>query len=106
MTACCQVSTTVESESAAAGLAAALLAQRLAACVQVIGPVQSTYRWKGAIEQASEWICVAKTTEARLPAVFDTIRSLHSYEQPEIIATPIDAGDDGYLAWVRSETTP
>jgi periplasmic divalent cation tolerance protein len=102
----CQVSTAVDSAAAAENLAATLVGDRLAACVQVIGPVQSTYRWNGAVESATEWICLAKTTEERLPAVFDTIRARHSYEQPEIVATPIGAGDPGYLAWVRRETTP
>jgi periplasmic divalent cation tolerance protein len=105
VTAAYQVSTTVESEASAADLAAALVDERLAACVQVIGPVRSTYRWKGAVERASEWLCVAKTAEPRLAAVLARIRALHPYEQPEIVATAIDAGDLGYLEWIRQETT-
>lgn len=106
MTACCQVATAVATESDAAGLAAALVEERLAACVQVIGPVRSTYRWRGAVETSTEWLCVAKTAEARLPALCARIRSLHAYEQPEIIATPIGAGDAGYLEWVKRESSP
>ena len=104
MTAAYHVSTAVDSEAAAEEIAAALVGERLAACVQVIGPVRSTYRWKGAVERASEWLCVAKTAEPRLEAVVARIRALHSYEQPEIVATAIDAGDQGYLEWIRRET--
>jgi periplasmic divalent cation tolerance protein len=99
-----QVSTTLETESAAARIAAALVEERLAACVQVIGPVRSTYRWKGAVEEATEWLCLAKTAETRLPALLDRIRALHPYQQPEIVATPIVAGDQGYLDWLRRQT--
>ena len=104
MTAAYQVSTAVESEAAADEIAAALVSERLAACVQVIGPVRSTYRWKGAVERSSEWLCVAKTAEPRVDAVVARIRALHSYEQPEIVATAIDGGDPGYLEWIRRET--
>ena len=104
MTAAYQVTTALETESAAAALAGALVEERLAACVQVIGPVRSTYRWKGAVERATEWLCVAKTGEARLTATVARIRTLHPYEQPEIVATAIDAGDTGYLEWIRRET--
>ena len=106
MTDCCQVATTVATESAAAALSEVLVDERLAACVQVIGPIRSTYRWKGAMENSSEWLCLAKTATARLPALYDRIRSLHSYEQPEIVATPIAGGDPGYLEWVKRETSP
>ena len=104
MTAAYHVSTAVESEAAADEIASALVSERLAACVQVIGPVRSTYRWKGAVERSSEWLCVAKTAEPRVDAVVARIRALHSYEQPEIVATAIDGGDPGYLEWIRRET--
>jgi periplasmic divalent cation tolerance protein len=99
-----QVSTTLETESAAARIASALVEERLAACVHVIGPVRSTYRWKGVVEQATEWLCLAKTAEPRLPALLGRIRALHPYQQPEIVATPIVAGDQGYLDWLQRET--
>ena len=104
MTGVVQVETTVDSESAAAALAAALVGERLAACEQVLGPVASTFRWKGAVDQATEWLCRAKTTEAKSRAVVARIRELHSYEQPEILVTPVSDGDRGYLDWVRAET--
>lgn len=106
MSGCCEVSTTVESESAAAALAAALVERHLAACVQVDGPVRSTYRWKGSVETSTEWTCRAKTTEARVAELVATIRSLHTYELPEIVVTPLSGGDPGYLEWIRSQTMP
>lgn len=62
MTNVVQIETAVASESVAAELATALVEERLAACVQVLGPVASTYRWRGAVERATEWLCLAKTT--------------------------------------------
>lgn len=95
-----QVLTTIDSEAAAERIAAALVERRLAACVQVVGPISSTYRWQGEVERAREWMCVAKTTAERYPEAEAAIRELHSYEEPEIVATPIVAGSAGYLAWV------
>lgn len=95
-----QVTTTAGSEQEAEQIAAALVERRLAACVQVIGPIASRYRWQGEVETAREWICVAKTSAARYAELEATIRELHSYEEPEIIATPIVAGSAGYLEWV------
>ena len=95
-----QVLTTAGSEEEAGRIAAALVEERLAACVQVVGPITSRYRWQEAIEEEREWQCLARTTLARYPEVEAAIRRLHSYEEPEIIATPIVAGSPGYLAWI------
>jgi periplasmic divalent cation tolerance protein len=95
-----QVLTTAGSEAEAAAIAAGLVELRLAACVQVIGPIASTFRWQGEVEAAREWQCLVKTTAERFDEVAETIRMLHSYEEPEIIATPILAGSPGYLAWI------
>ena len=103
MTDAVQVSTTFDSEQAAQSLAATLVNERLAACVQVVGPIRSTYRWEGRVETATEWLCLAKTTAGVLDRLLQRIREIHSYAQPEILATPVVAGDAGYLAWVRSE---
>ncbi len=105
MTGCVQVSTTVDSAALAEQIAAALVAERLAACVQIVGPMTSVYRWEGAITQATEWLCTAKTVEPRLAAVMARIRALHSYQLPEIIATPVVTADPGYLNWLQLETT-
>ena len=104
MSGCTLVSTSLGSEAAARQLADTLVQERLAACVQVIGPVTSSYRWEGSVETAIEWLCVAKTAEARQAAVMDRIRALHNYQLPEIVAVPIAAGDAGYLDWIRRET--
>ncbi|HVY96968.1 MAG TPA: divalent-cation tolerance protein CutA [Solirubrobacterales bacterium] len=95
-----QVLTTTGSEEEAERIATALVERRLAACVQTVGPVLSRYRWRGAVEVEREWQCLAKTTAARYAAVEAAIRELHSYEEPEIVATPIVAGSAGYLAWL------
>lgn len=96
-----QILTTAGSEAEAAAIAAGLVELRLAACVQVIGPIASTYRWQGEVEAAREWQCLAKTTAGRFDEAAEAIRMLHSYEEPEIIATPIVAGSPGYLAWIE-----
>jgi periplasmic divalent cation tolerance protein len=95
-----QVMTTAGSEEEAGRIAALLVERRLAACVQVVGPIASRYRWQGEVEEAREWQCLAKTTGAAYKAVEAAIREAHSYDEPEIIATPIVAGSAGYLAWI------
>ena len=106
MTHIVQIETAVDSESAAARLAATLVEEHLAACVQILGPMVGTYRWKGAIERSTEWLCRAKTTASRSRASVARIRELHSYGQPEILVTPVSDGDDGYLKWVEEQVEP
>jgi periplasmic divalent cation tolerance protein len=98
-----QVLTTAGSEEEAARIALALVDRRLAACVQVLGPIVSRYRWQGVVEEAEEWQCLAKTEAARYAEVEAAIRDLHTYEEPEIVATPIVAGSEGYLRWISDE---
>jgi periplasmic divalent cation tolerance protein len=95
-----QVSTTAGSEAEAEKIGAALVERRLAACVQVIGPIASCYRWQGDVETAREWLCLAKTAAGRYPQLEAAIRELHSYDEPEIVATPIVAGSAGYFDWL------
>jgi periplasmic divalent cation tolerance protein len=95
-----QVLTSTGSEEEARRISEALVERRLAACVQVAGPIVSRYRWQGEVEEAREWQCLAKTEASRYPEVEAAIRELHSYEEPEIVATPIVAGSAGYLAWI------
>jgi len=97
------VTTTLESEADARNLAHQIVEQRLAACVQTT-PIQSVYRWQGAIETASEHRLVAKTRGALTERLVGFIRSEHSYEVPEIIVTPIVGGLDAYLQWIGEET--
>jgi periplasmic divalent cation tolerance protein len=98
---CWQVTTTVATGAEAQRIAAALVEERLAACVQIAGPIASTYRWQGTVEQATEWYCHCKTTRARYPALEARLRELHPYETPEIIAVPIVAALPAYLAWIE-----
>lgn len=100
-----QVTTSIDDEAAANTIATALVRERLAACVQVIGPVSSVYRWRGELQRATEWLLVAKTGADRREALMNRIRSLHPYELPEIVAVPLD-GDPAYLEWVGQESLP
>lgn len=84
-------------------IARALLEARAAACVQIIGPVESTYWWQGSIESASELLCVAKTAASRVDDAVATIEAHHSYDVPEITVVPITGGSAGYLAWIDQE---
>lgn len=106
MTEYVQVLTTVSSVEEAERIADLLLHGRLAACVQVVGPIESRYRWRGEIEKATEWQCLAKTEAGIYEEVEAAIRQAHSYEEPEIIAMPIKAGSAGYLAWVSENVGP
>ncbi|HSJ76080.1 MAG TPA: divalent-cation tolerance protein CutA [Gemmatimonadales bacterium] len=103
MTECCQVTTTWPDQTGADRAADSLVAERLAACAQVHGPLVSTFSWKGSIERGREWYCHFKTTMDRLPALQQRIQELHPYEVPEIIALPILGGNPAYLEWIRSE---
>jgi len=101
VTKCCQVTTTLPDRALAERLAAQLVAERLAACAQVVGPVASAYRWEGRVETAEEWYCHLKTTDDRLPALRERLRRLHPYDVPEIVAVAIVDGDPVYLHWIR-----
>src|SRR3954447_7933759 len=96
-----QVSTTVPDRATADRIASAAVTERLAACAHVDGPLQSTYRWQGAAETATEWSCRLKTTMARLPALVGRIRELHPYDVPEIVAQDLIGGDPAYLRWIQ-----
>jgi periplasmic divalent cation tolerance protein len=87
-------------------LARALVEGKLAACVNQLPAVSSTYRWQGAVERAVEVPLLIKTTQERLPEVQEAIRTLHPYEVPEIIAIPVVAGLPAYLRWVVEATQP
>jgi periplasmic divalent cation tolerance protein len=97
-----QVLTTVGSEEEAERISSLLVDRRLAACVQVLGPITSRYRWQGEIEEEREWQCLAKTEASMYAEVEEAIRGAHSYEEPEIIAIPVIAGSRGYLEWISA----
>ena len=83
-----------------------LVGERLAACVQVLGPITSTYWWQSQRETAEEWQCVAKTDRRLYAEVEAAIKAHHSYTTPEILALPILAGHAAYLAWLEAELKP
>ena len=105
MTETCIVLTTIPSETAAHDLAQALVAARLAACVQITA-VHSVYRWQDAVEQAREWQLQIKTTPAHWPALQALVRAQHPYELPELLCLPVAGGDAAYLAWVAASCGP
>ncbi|MDI6725631.1 MAG: divalent-cation tolerance protein CutA [Smithellaceae bacterium] len=103
MTRYIQVITTTESRENARIIAQALLDQRLAACVQLAGPLLSAYWWQGRQEESEEWQCLIKTREDLYPDVEREIKARHPYITPEIIALPIMHGSPDYLAWLGEE---
>lgn len=90
----------------AEAIATRLIETRLAACVNVLAPCRSVYRWQGAVERADEVPLLIKTTAAAYPALEAALRTAHPYEVPEIVAVPIDRGLPDYLAWLAAEVAP
>jgi len=99
-----QISTTTETKEQAQKIAQYLVEAKLAACVQITGPITSIYRWKGKVENAQEWFCLIKTTDDLYNKVEAAIKDLHTYETPEIIAVPIVKGSKEYLNWIYEES--
>jgi periplasmic divalent cation tolerance protein len=93
-------------EAEAERIATALVEERLAACVNIIGAVQSVYRWKGATERAFEVAMLAKTRLDLFDGLNARVRELHSYDTPAIVAWPIIKGDAGYLDWIDAALAP
>ena len=100
------VLTNLPDRAAAEKLADMLIAERLAACVNILAPCRSVYRWKGAVQHDEEHPMLIKTTQARYAELEQALRAGHPYELPEIIAVPIERGLPAYLAWVEGETKP
>ena len=95
------VLTSIAAEGDADAIAKALVEERLAACVSVLPPMQSTYRWKGTVESAAERQLLIKTKAAQVAALEVRVRELHPYEVPEFLVLAIDAGSPAYLSWLR-----
>lgn len=91
-------------QASAERLARHLIETRTAACVNILAPCRSVYRWDGAVEEATEIPVLMKTTRERYSDLETAIRSLHPYELPEIIAVEVGAGLPAYLSWVAQET--
>ncbi len=100
------VLTNLPDRESAAQLARDLVARHLAACVNILAPCRSVYRWKGQIEDAEEHPLLIKSSRARYPELEAAIRAGHPYELPEIIAVPLAGGLPAYLEWVSAETRP
>jgi len=100
------VLTNLPDRAAAEKLADALIQKRVAACVNILAPCRSVYRWKGAVQHDEEHPVLIKTTRESYAALEAAIREAHPYELPEIVAVPIERGLPAYLAWLADETAP
>ena len=98
------VLTTLPADADAAAFARALVGDRLAACVNLLAPMESIYRWEGKIEHETERQVVIKTARERVAPLWDRVRDLHPYDVPEFIVLPIVDGSDAYLRWVGDST--
>lgn len=101
-----QVMTTVEQRSDAERIARALVEKRLAACVQVAGPITSYFHWEGRLDSAEEYLCFIKSRVDLFPELEAVIGEMHPYEVPEIIATPVTRGGTDYANWLAAELKP
>jgi len=95
---------TVVNQQDAIRIGEAMVNARLAACANIVSRVQSIYRWKGKVVKAKEALLILKSTKSRYRALEKAIKTMHTYEIPEIIALPVKDGHDRYIGWVRSET--
>jgi periplasmic divalent cation tolerance protein len=98
------VFTTCGSEEEARKLAAILIEKHLAACVNIISPLISVYRWKGVVEESREWLLIVKSRRERFDQLRIALESAHSYELPEVLAISVVDGSPNYLAWIDGET--
>jgi periplasmic divalent cation tolerance protein len=103
---CVVVLTTLPTDADAAALARALVEARLAACVNILPPMTSIYRWRDGLEEDAERQIVIKTTREKLPGLWERLRQLHPYDVPEFIALPIADGNETYLRWIAESTGP
>ena len=103
MTEYIQVLTTVEHKADAENIAKSLVEKRLAACVQILGPLTSYFYWQGKLDSAAEYLCLIKSRNDLFAELEAAIKSMHPYEVPEIVATPITKGGKGYLNWLAAE---
>ncbi|MEO8604882.1 MAG: divalent-cation tolerance protein CutA [bacterium] len=104
MTEALVVLVTVASRQAGEALAEVLVGEALAACVNIIGPIRSIYRWQGAVCRDDEHLLLIKTTSARYAELEARVRELHTYDNPEIIALPVAHGAAAYLEWIKGVT--
>ena len=98
------VLTTLPADGDADGFAGTLVDERLAACVNLLPPMQSVYRWEGRVERETERQVIIKTSRERLPRLWDRVRDLHPYDVPEFLVVPIVDGNEAYLRWIAVST--
>jgi periplasmic divalent cation tolerance protein len=98
------VLTTLPSDADGRSFARALVDERLAACVNLLAPMESVYRWEGKVETETERQVIVKTSRERLAALWDRVRELHPYEVPEFLVLPIADGNEAYLRWIGEST--
>jgi periplasmic divalent cation tolerance protein len=103
MTDSCLVYVTTANREEAQSLGRIAVTERLAACANLLGAIESYYHWEGKFETASEYLLILKTVPARLPALTDRLRELHSYSCPAIVAVPIQGGYQGFIDWLVGE---
>ena len=99
-----QITTTVASMNDAQNLASILVGEKLAACVQIDGPIHSVYRWNGEMANQIEYLCTIKTSESSLEKCLERITEAHSYDTPELLYSPILRSNSDYLNWVYEQT--
>jgi len=99
-----QIQFSIDDPDRADAIVAALLASRLVACGQRLGPMVSNYRWRGALARADEWLILLKTRAELAGAVIDAVVEAHPYETPEVLTFEIAGGAAGYLAWIGEST--
>ena len=99
-----QITTTSDKKEILQNIAGQRVEARLAACVQISGPIESNYEWQNRLEISEEWLCTIKTSKRCEDAAMEMISSRHNYDVPEIIVTPIISGGASYLAWLREQT--
>jgi periplasmic divalent cation tolerance protein len=97
---------TASSRAEARKLGQTLLRERLVACINLLGPVESHYWWQGKLESAGEWLLLAKTRGALAKAVLKRVKALHSYQTPCVVMLPLKEGNPGFLKWLAAETQP
>lgn len=102
----CLCLTTVAHHDEATRLAEALIAERLAACVNIVGPIQSVYRWQGEVQHDEEWQLQIKTASSHLPKLEARLLALHPYTVPAFIVLPVTHLNTGYASWLGAELTP
>ena len=95
---------TCGSEEEASKIGRSLVEDRLAACVNIVSPIRSLYRWEGKIWDEKEWLLIVKTRSQRFEAMKERVKALHSYSVPEIVSLPILEGDSSYLHWLTEMT--